>query len=184
MKHRRAFLGSAVGAITLIAGCSSNSGDATDTQTPEIETLGSTDTEESEDSADQPERRVTTTQGQEESTPEPSVEFNAMLNGVSQCGLTCREIEYTIQNRGQRSATQVTVSIQVTTGGEQVYSQTQSIGSVESQTQKSGITHQIDAGMGGGNKIQSNDGDVTIRLMPEAGDSTSSEFIFERTLDV
>lgn len=184
MKRRRTFLGSAMGVVTLLAGCSSDSGNGTDTQTPEVETLEVTDTAPTTTSTGQPNDEGTESQVEDTATPEPTVEFNAMLNDVSKCGLTCREIKYTLQNRGQLSANQVTVGIQVHTGGDQVYDATQSIGDLQSRTQKAGITRQIDVGIGGGNKIQNNNGEITLTLTPESESGVSENFTFDRTLDV
>lgn len=182
MIRRRTFLGSALGAVTLIAGCSSNAGNSTDTQTPNVETLEITET--SETSTDQAGEQEVGSQNGGTATPAPSIEFNAILDSMSKCGLTCRKIEYTLQNRGQLSADQVTVGIQVHTRGDQVYDETQSVGNLQARTQKTGITHQIDVGIGGGNKIKNNDGQITLTLTPEAKNGTSEEFTFERTLDV
>jgi hypothetical protein len=184
MTRRRTLLGSIVGVVTLTAGCSSDSGNTTDTQTPDVETLEITDTSETEDAPGSTSSEVTESNDEERSTPKPKVEFHVELDNISECGLTCRKIEYTLQNRGQLSAKQMGVSIRVHTGGEQVYDATQSIGDLQSQTQKTGITHQIDVGLSGGNAIQSNDGEITLTLEPESKNGSSKVFTFERTLDV
>jgi hypothetical protein len=189
IKQRRTLLSAVAGGVALLAGCSSDSGEGTKTPTPEVETLDSlTDNDSSEqtDSDPQEEPNMTSTEGDagQTDTPEPSVQFNAELNSMTECGTTCREIDYTIQNTGKAVAEGVTVRIRVRTGGDEVYNKTQSIDNIPSRAQKSGIIHQIDVGIGGGSNIKSNDGEVTLFLEPEASSGASETFSFERTLDV
>ncbi|SDG35415.1 hypothetical protein [Halorientalis regularis] len=189
IKQRRTLLTAAAAGAALLAGCSSDSGEGTNTQTPEVETLDprtDDDSSEQTDSDPQEEQNMTSTAeetGQTE-TPEPSIQFNAELNSITKCGTTCREIDYTIQNTGRAAAEGVTARIRVRTGGEQVYNEAQSIDNIPSRAQKSGIVHEIDVGIGGGSKIKSNDGEVTLFLEPEASNGAAETFSFERTLDV
>jgi hypothetical protein len=167
MTRRRTLFGS-VGIVTLTAGCSSNSGNTTDTQTLDVDTLEITDTSETEDAPDSINSEVTESNDEETSTPKSKVELHTTLDDISECGLTCRKVDYTLQNRGQLSAEHIGVSIRVHTVGEQVYDATQSTGDLQSQTQKIGITHHIDVGLSGENAIQSNDGDITLTSAPES----------------
>jgi hypothetical protein len=186
---RRAVLTSVAAGVALLAGCSSDSGEGTRTRTPEVDTLGSlTDDDSSESSASGPQGETNLTSAEEETgsteTPEPSVQYNVELNSMAECGTTCREIDYTVQNTGRATAESITVRIRVQTGGDEVYNETQSIDNIPGRAQKSGIVHRIEVGIGGGTTIKSNDGEVTLFLEPEADDGTSETFSFERTLDV
>jgi outer membrane murein-binding lipoprotein Lpp len=189
IRKRRTVLSTVAAGVASLAGCSSDTGEGTSTQTPDVETLDSqTDHDSSEQATADPQSERNMTSSAEETdqtaTPEPAIRFNAELNSLTKCGTTCREIAYKIQNTGRAAADGVTVRIRVQTGGEQVYSETQSIDSIPGRAQKSGIVHQIDVGIGGGSKIKSNDGEVILFLEPEAGNGESETFSFERTLDV
>jgi len=75
------------------------------------------------------------------------------------------------------------VRIRVFTGGEKIWDEKQAVGTVEAQSQRTGISRDIDVGLLGGRKIQNNDGEVTIKLTPTAA-GVSETFTYERTLDV
>lgn len=117
-------------------------------------------------------------------TSEPAtIEFDATIEQITSCGSTCRTLQYAIINRGQRDAPDVTVNIEVHTGGEKIWDNDQDIDDVDARSQRTGITRDIDVGLGGGNKIKSNDGEVLIVLTPRS-EGVSETFEFEETLDV
>jgi hypothetical protein len=73
----------------LTAGCSSNSRDTTDTQTPDVETLEITGTSETDDAPDSINSEVTESNDEEITTPKSKVEFHTTLDDISECGLIC-----------------------------------------------------------------------------------------------
>jgi hypothetical protein len=117
-------------------------------------------------------------------TSEPAtIEFDATIEQITSCGTTCRTLQYAIINRGEKDAPDVTVHIEVHTGGEKIWDNDQDIDDVGARSQRTGIIRDIDVGLGGGNKIKSNDGEVLIVLTPHS-DGVSETFEFEETLDV
>lgn len=189
--RRRALLAT-IAAATTLSGCNDtlSGGNGTAEPTPEQQTLTPAD----ETPTDTP-TGPTPTAGDEAdgagtptasptATPE-QVEFDASLaEDASRCGFTCRTVTYTITNLGTASAADVTVNIRVLTGGEQVYEGSQSVGDIGARSRKSGITKDVDPGLGGGRKVQNNDGQVTVILEPRAAGGASATFEFERQLDV
>ena len=177
-------------ATVALSGCNDTSGDgSTPEPTPEERTLTPAETPMATEAT------ANTTAGDGDagaSTPTGSptpmsagVEFDASLaENTSQCGFTCRTVTYTITNRGTATAADVTVGIRVSTGGDQVYNGSQSIGDVGAQSQKSGVTKNVDPGLGVGRKVQNNDGQVTVVLTPQAAGGAAATFEFERQLDV
>lgn len=177
-----------IGAVTTVAGCLTGGGDTTETgDSGEQETLASATSETT--------RAETTSGGSTESGGEATatatatdgasadVDFETAVDNIEKCSKTCRTLTYAVQNRGSENAPDVVVRIQVFTGGEQIWDENQSVGSIESQSQRTGISRDIDVGLFGGRKIQNNDGEVTIKLTPEAA-GVSETFTYERTLDV
>lgn len=181
-----------IGAVTAVAGCLSGggdegtgTGDAGEQETLEpvtSETAASTDTAsttESEETSGSDETEVTATA----TVDAPDVNFQTEVENIEKCAKTCRTLTYAVQNRGAETAPDVVVRIRVLTGGEKVYDEKQSVGTIEARSQRTGITRDIDVGLLGGRKIQNNDGEVTIKLTPTAA-GVSETFTYERTLDV
>jgi hypothetical protein len=182
--RRRALLGSLAAAVAL-SGCNDTSSDGdTPESTPDQQTLTPTEAPTADATATGGETGASTPTGGPTPTP-AGVEFDASLaESTSQCGFTCRTVTYTITNRGTAPAADVTVGITVSTGGDQVYEGTQSIGAVGARSRKSEITKNVDPGLGGGRKVQNNDGQVTVVLKPQAAEGAAATFEFERQLDV
>jgi hypothetical protein len=182
--RRRALLGSLAAAVAL-SGCNDTSSDGTTSEpTPEERTLTPTETPTASATGTGGDADASTPTGGPTPTP-AGVEFDASLaESTSQCGFTCRTVTYTVTNRGTAPAADVTVGIRVATGGDQVYEGTQSIGDIGARSRKSGITKNVDPGLGGGRKVQNNDGRVTVVLRPQAAGGAAATFEFERQLDV
>jgi hypothetical protein len=182
--RRRALLGSLAAAVAL-SGCNDTSSDGdTPESTPDQQTLTPTEAPTADATATGGETGASTPTGGPTPTP-AGIEFDASLaESTSQCGFTCRTVTYTITNRGMAPAADVTVGITVSTGGDQVYEGAQSIGDVGARSRKSEITKNVDPGLGGGRKVQNNDGQVTVVLKPQAAEGAAATFEFERQLDV
>lgn len=193
-----------IGAVTAVAGCltgggeGTGTGDAGEQETLEPLTSETTASAESTETASATETSVdgetetasaTETSANEETetataTSEgPDIKFQTAVENIEKCAKTCRTLTYTVQNRGSGPAPDVLVRIRVSTGGEQVYDEEQLVGTIESRSQRTGITRDIDVGVLGGRKIRNNDGEVTIELTPKAA-GVSETFSYERTLDV
>lgn len=191
MIERRDILVGMTSGMALLAGCSESTKESTDSPTPQEQTLSPVSTttgSESQTDATTQSRNTPTNSGitsqRSTTTSKPTVKFDAKIDSISKCGRTCRTLKYTIQNRGQVVASNVSVQVQVFTKGEKVYQDMQTIGKVGSRSQLTKLTHEIEVGFGGGSKIKNNDGKVVIKLTPKSSSGTSNTFAFDRTLDV
>jgi hypothetical protein len=187
--RRRALLAS-IAAATALSGCSDTLGGGTPEPTPEQDTLASADgttTVTATDGAGSPaaDTPTSTATGTADPTGTPTgVRFDAQVDDITNCGLTCRTLTYTLQNRGTATAESVAVGIRVLTDGEQVYEGSQAVGDLDPRSQRTGISTDIDVGLGGGRKISSNDGWVVAELTPRTAGGAAATFRFERQLDV
>jgi hypothetical protein len=189
--RRRALLAS-IAAATTLSGCTDtlSGGNGTAEPTPEQQTLPPADGTATDTPTGATPTGGDEAAGAETPTASPTatpaqVVFDASLaEEADKCGFTCRTVTYTITNRGTATAEGVTVDIRVLTGGEQVYEGSQSVGDIDARSRKTGITKDVDPGLGGGRKVQNNDGRVTVVLAPRAAGGASATFEFERQLDV
>lgn len=182
--RRRALLATLAAAT---AGCTDGPGDGgTPEPTPEQDTLAPETDATATDTATP--GGATDTDGSTPSdtptaTPE-RVRFDAEIEQITECGFTCRTLTYTIQNHGAGTAAGVEVGIRVFTGGEQVYEDSQTVGDIDARSQRTGVSKDVDPGLGAGRKIKSNDGQVVVELTPRAEGGAAATFSFDRQLDV
>lgn len=195
--ERRKLLANVVGTVGIagFAGCLTGSDggeeDAGEQETLEPATDEETtaDTDGSDDSDDSNDETATANEDGDETatettTEEPAtIEFDAEVEEINKCGETCRELVYALLNRGDKTASDVTVNIKIFTDGEKLWDNDQEVGELGAQSKRSGILREIDVGLSGGRKIKSNDGDIVIELTPSS-DGVSETFEFEATLDV
>jgi len=119
-------------------------------------------------------------------TEEPTVDFNVIANEVSSCGRTCRTLNYTVQNRGGGDASDVTVEFTVRSpdaSGEVVFEGSQSVGNVDSQRQRDATTN-FTFDESAANTIQSNSGNVVIEIRAFDSDGASETFAVVESFDV
>lgn len=117
-------------------------------------------------------------------TAEPQVNFEVLLDDLSNCGRTCRTVTYTVQNRGTAAATDVTVAFSLRAGGEVVYEGSQSVGDLDPNNELPGNTKPLSLTPSAVETIRANGGDVTLEITPSASDGTSETFSFERQFQI
>jgi hypothetical protein len=116
-------------------------------------------------------------------TAEPQVNFNVLVDDLSECGRTCRTLSYTVQNRGGAAATDVGVEFSLRAGGETVYEGSQNLDDIDGGFQRQATTAlTLDAAAV--ETIRANGGDVSLEITPSTGDGTSETFSFERTFQI
>ncbi len=165
--------------MAALSGCGDRSGGGTDESTP---TATDTTASATRTAGDPAADASTSADGPTPASAE--VEFDASLaESAEECGLTCRRMSYSITNRGAGTAEDVMVGVSVSTGGEQVYETTQSVGDIGARDRRTGITADVDPGLGGGRKIRDNDGRVTVVLVPRAAGGVGTAVGFERRTD-
>ncbi|XGI83546.1 hypothetical protein ACEU6E_09790 [Halorutilales archaeon Cl-col2-1] len=100
-----------------------------------------------------------------------SVGFRIETVSIESCGTTCRDVTSTLYNTGDADAHNVEVSTKIYSGGDLIWEGSKRIGDLEageSYTQ----TQEVDVGFGGGMKIRSNDGLITIETKIESDEKT------------
>lgn len=115
-----------------------------------------------------------------------AIQFEMLLNELTECGRACRTADYTVQNRGEAPATAVEARIRVYTpdrDGEQVYDDTQTVGDLGASTERD-LVKDVDVGVVDGTKIRDNDGEIDIRVNLSSAEEATAEFTFDRVLDV
>ena len=186
MTRRRTLLAAITAGTAGVTGCLGLLGDEGTEETGEQETLADSSTtppptQETDESA--------TDEGDDETangSEDTPIEFNVLVDEITECGRTCRTLDYTVQNRGTEDATGVVSRIRVytpDTDGDQVFDDEQEIGDLDANTQRS-ATKDIDTGLVDGRKIQDNDGDIDIRVNLSSNEGETAEFVFDEELDV
>jgi hypothetical protein len=117
-------------------------------------------------------------------TAEPQVNFDVLLDGLSNCGRTCRTVTYTVQNRGTAAATDVSVAFSLRAGGDVLSEGSQRVGDIDPGTELPGNTKPLSLDAAAVETIRANGGDVVLEITPSTGDGDSETFSFERTVQV
>ncbi|MWG33960.1 hypothetical protein [Halomarina oriensis] len=98
------------------------------------------------------------------------------VDRIESCGPTCRDVTATITNTGDGPRENVSVVTRVSTGGEQVWSGSQDVGTLapsESHT----TTERVELGSLDGLRVERNDGYVTVEttVRSDSGTTTFAE---------
>lgn len=104
------------------------------------------------------------------------------IDNTSECGFTCRKVNYTVADTAGDGAENVSAAITISSGGVLVWNGTQWLGTVapgESVSQ----TLRVEVGLSGGVTVLDNDGQITIFATITADDG-SATLVRERRLDV
>ncbi len=91
-------------------------------------------------------------------------QWSFTVDGIESCGTTCRDVTATLENTGNTTQTDVTVTTKVYSDGELLWEGSEGIGALkpgESDT----TTRRIDLGYSGALAIEANDGYVTVRTV-------------------
>jgi len=108
------------------------------------------------------------------------VAFNASVDNITECGSTCRDVDYTLMNIGQSDATDFSVRMHITSGGDEIYNESVNLATLEANSEES-RTERVELSRSGAFTVNSNGGDVTINITPMSG-NVSETFTFERNV--
>ncbi|MDY6775032.1 MAG: hypothetical protein SV253_02990 [Halobacteria archaeon] len=111
---------------------------------------------------------------------EASVEFRIETSSIESCGTTCRDVTSTLYNTGDADAHSVEVSTSIYSGGDLVWEGRKTVGDLKAGDSYT-TTQRVDVGLGGGMKIRSNDGLITIETEIE---SDEERVVFTEERDV
>ncbi|WP_435117714.1 FxLYD domain-containing protein [Halolamina sp. C58] len=109
--------------------------------------------------------------------PQP---FTFVIEEITECGRTCRDVNGTITNQQDQTAEDVTVRSEIYTDGDMIWS-----GSSEAGDLAPGETFndqkRVDLSYSEAYKVQQNDGQIVIRTYVETADAT---YVFKQTRTV
>lgn len=97
-------------------------------------------------------------------TQQPHVAFFLDTEEPAPCGTTCRKVTATLRNTGTLDAHDVEVTTTITTGGEQIWEETETVGTLapgDSHT----VTKKVDIGYWNAMKIKNNGGTIEIKTV-------------------
>jgi len=196
MTRRRTLLAAVTAGAAGTAGCLGILGSGGDDEVGEQETIAdttgaptATPTEEvaTQQTIEPATDTDTGTEGGTETgtgTAEPQVSFNVLLDNFSSCGRTCRTVTYTVQNRGDAAATDVTVEFAMRADGEVIYEGSQSVDDIDPNRERPGNTKSLSLDSSAAETIRANGGAVSLEITPTTGDGESETFSFERTVEI
>ncbi|MXR53025.1 trypsin-like serine protease [Halovenus sp. WSH3] len=104
-------------------------------------------------------------------------QLHVSVDNATECGLTCREIDATIENPTDSTITNLTANASISAGGEQVWSDERTLEEIPPGTTPYNAT--VDLDTDGASTVIDNDGEVTVRIEVTAG-GQSRTFVFER----
>ena len=131
-------------------------------------TTGVTDSPDdpSDDQTDDADESASTT------TDDSATGYDFTIENVEECGSTCRDVTAVLANAGDETRRNVRVTTEVYADGDLLWSGNETVGTLapgEAHTS----TKRVNVGLGGGMKIQSNDGYVTIVTVVRSDDGTT-----------
>lgn len=103
--------------------------------------------------------------------------FGLTVTEVSSCGDTCRDVTARLTNTGTETASDVVVEVSIYTGGEEIWTDSYRVGSLEAGEAVSS-TRRVELGFGEAFRVQQNDGWITIETVIRSDSGT--EVIKER----
>lgn len=98
-------------------------------------------------------------------------EIRMVVEEVTSCGTTCREVTATVSNDGDEAAENVTVETTIFTDGDEIWSNSFEVGTLEADDSATS-TERIELGYGDALAVQRNDGWITIETVIEFDDGT------------
>ncbi|WP_435098628.1 hypothetical protein [Halarchaeum sp. P4] len=99
--------------------------------------------------------------GNQTSEPSDAGPFAFTVTNVSTCGTTCRDVHVVLANTGERNASNVSVSVVITTGGDQIWQNTQQVGRLAAGASTNRTAH-VELSYFQAAKVKGNGGKITI----------------------
>lgn len=110
------------------------------------------------------------------SASEPDTEFAFAVRDIEECGQTCRDVTVKLTNTMETSATDVEVNTRIYTGGDKIWSASESFDEVSDSESKT-KTKRVKLGYLDAAKVKQNDGTIRIKTTVtwDGGEQTFSE---------
>ncbi|WP_053947121.1 hypothetical protein [Halolamina sediminis] len=109
--------------------------------------------------------------------PDP---FTFVIEEITECGRTCRDVNGTITNQQDHTAEDVTIRSEIYTGGDMIWSGSSDAGDLASGESYSD-QKRVGLSYSEAYKVQQNDGKIVIRTYVETADGT---YVFKQTRTV
>jgi len=106
--------------------------------------------------------------------------WDAQINNISECGQTCRTVNYTVSNIGANATTNTSIQLRAIADGDEIYSNETAYGTINASSSLT-IVEDVEVGRSGGFILQDTGGDVTIEINVGSTNTTAS-FSFERNV--
>lgn len=107
----------------------------------------------------------------ERNMADTEAEIRMVVEEVTSCGTTCREVTATVSNDGDEAAENITVETSISTDGDEIWSNSYEVGTLEADDSATS-TERIELGYGDALAVQRNDGWITIETVIEFDDGT------------
>mgnify|MGYP000395095223 CR=1 FL=1 len=106
--------------------------------------------------------------------------FNFVIEEITECGQTCRDVNGTITNQQDQTAEDVTVRSEIYTDGDLIWSGSSDAGDL-GPGETFSDEKRVDLSYSEAYKVQQNDGKIVIRTYVETADGT---YVFKQTRTV
>ncbi|QLC33628.1 hypothetical protein EFA46_005240 [Halarchaeum sp. CBA1220] len=114
------------------------------------------------------------------SAPSNAGPFDFAVTNVTSCGTTCRDVDVALTNTAEERATDVSVTVVITTGGDRIWRDTQQIGALAAGERTQRTAH-VELSYFDAAKVKGNDGEITIHTTV---DSSLGQYSFTQHRDV
>lgn len=119
---------------------------------------------EPEPAAPTPTPSSTASSGGNDTAADPGPGWSFGIDSIEACGNTCRDVTATLENTGDTTRENVTVTTEMYAGEDLLWKGTNRVGRLE-PGENNTATRRVDVGFDGAVAIQSNDGYVTVRTV-------------------
>lgn len=114
------------------------------------------------------------------SSGEPLDPFSFVIQNITECGDTCREVSATIVNQRNTTAAGVTVRSEIYTGGEQIWQGSSDVGELDANATYTD-TKTVELSIVEAYRVQQNDGQIRIETYVVTNNGT---YVFKDERDV
>jgi hypothetical protein len=118
--------------------------------------------------------------GSGSTTTESQSPFAFVIESITECGQTCRDVNATIVNQQDTDASGVEVHSEIYTGGDLIWENTSDVGSLESGESFTD-TKRVKLSYSEAYKVQQNDGEILVKTYVRTDETT---FVFKDTRNV
>lgn len=113
-------------------------------------------------------------------TTESQPPFSFVIESITECGQTCRDVNATIVNQQDTAATGVEVHSEIYTDGDLIWENTSDVGTLESDESFTD-TKRVKLSYSEAYKVQQNDGEILVKTYVRTDETT---FVFKDTRNV